>query len=158
VNPRAVLWAFAISGMVWWPGAARADFAEGLRAFDAGDYAVALQEWRPLAEAGEAEAQVALAGLYMGGLGVPADAARAARWYERAARQGHAMAQLNLGDLYARGLGVGRDLTQAYLWLGLAAKQGRSWAAGRRQEIAREMSPAQIGAAEQRLRDWRPGQ
>ncbi len=42
--------------------AARADFAEGLAAFDAGDYRGALEAWQPLAEAGDAEAQIALAG------------------------------------------------------------------------------------------------
>jgi len=41
----------------------RADMADGLAAFDAGDYATAFEEWRALARAGEAEAQVALAGV-----------------------------------------------------------------------------------------------
>lgn len=56
----------------------RADIADGLAAYDAGDYATAVEEWRPLAEAGDTEAQVALAGLYLSGLGVPTDAAEAA--------------------------------------------------------------------------------
>ena len=32
------------------------DFSKGSDAFDAGDYATALQEWTPLAEAGDASA------------------------------------------------------------------------------------------------------
>ena len=33
------------------------DFMKGLDAYNAGDYATALQEWRPLAEQGHADAQ-----------------------------------------------------------------------------------------------------
>jgi TPR repeat protein len=137
---------------------AQADFAEGLAAFDAGDYRGALDAWRPLAEAGDAEAQVALAGLYRGGLGVPADLGAAARWYRRAAEQGEAVAQLNLGDLYSRGAGVPHDLIQAHLWLSLATAQGRRWAARRREEIAAAMSAAQLAEAERLLEDWRPAE
>ena len=57
----------------------QADFADGLAAFDAGDYRTAFEEWRTLAEAGDAEAQTALAGLYLDGQGAPADAAPPSR-------------------------------------------------------------------------------
>jgi TPR repeat protein len=137
---------------------ARADFAEGLAAFDAGDFEGALGAWGPLAEAGGAEAQVALAGLYQGGLGVPADLAAAAAWYRRAAEQGEAVAQLNLGDLYSRGAGVPRDLVQAYLWLSLAAAQGRRWAERRREEISRVLSAAELTEAKRLLESWRPAE
>ena len=129
----------------------RADFADGLAAFDAGDYQTTLEEWRPLAEAGDAEAQVALAGLYLDGLGVPRDQVEGARWYRLAAEQGEPVAQMNLGDLYSRGQGVPRDLARAYLWLSLAAAQGRAWAEGRRQDLARTMSGADLAAAERLL-------
>ena len=47
------------------PGAGAAqDFAAGQSAYDAGDYATALQEWRPLAEQGDAEAQFMLGFMY----------------------------------------------------------------------------------------------
>ncbi|RMD65342.1 MAG: sel1 repeat family protein, partial [Alphaproteobacteria bacterium] len=42
-------------------GQARADFSDGLAAYDAGDYAAAFAEWRALAESGDVEAQVAVA-------------------------------------------------------------------------------------------------
>ena len=133
----------------------RADMADGLAAFDAGDYATAFEEWRALARAGEAEAQVALAGLYFAGQGTRADAAEALRWYRRAADQGDAVAQLNLGDLLSRGLGAARDPVGAYVWFALAAAQGRNWPALRRDEIAERMSPAQRAEAEARLAAWR---
>lgn len=130
---------------------AAAEFKDAARAFDAGDYGAAVAEWRRLAEAGDAEAQATLGGLYLVGTGVPLDFAQAAAWYRLAAAQGHAMAQLNLGDLYSRGLGVPRDLVEAYVWLGLAAHQGREWAKSRQAEIARAMTAEQRAKADCRL-------
>jgi hypothetical protein len=134
---------------------ARADFAEGLAAYDAGDYDSALGAWRPLAEAGDPEAQVALAGLFLDGLGVGADAVEAARWYRRAADRGDPVAQLNLGDLYRRGVGLERNLVQAYFWFSLAAAQGRRWAESRRGAIAAGLSAAQRAEAERLIAAWR---
>ena len=155
---RAAARVLALAALLLAAGAplSHADFADGLAAFDAGDYQGALEAWRPLAEAGDAEAQVALASLYRGGLGLPADLAQAARWYRRAAAQGDAVAQLNLGDLYARGAGVPRDLVQAHLWLTLAAAQGRRWAARRRREIAAAMTAAELAEAQALVDGWQP--
>jgi TPR repeat protein len=126
---------------------AAADFADGLAAYDAGDYRAALEAWRPLAEADNAEAQVALADLYASGALGAARPGQAAEWYRRAAEQGHAMAQLNLGDMYARGAGVPRDPVRAYVWLSLAARQGRAWAERRRREIVVRLTPAEATKA-----------
>ncbi len=131
-------------------------FADGLQAYDGGDTRASAEIWRGLAEAGDAEAQAALAMLYSGGEGVPFDMRRAAALYERAAKQGNVDAQLNLGDFYARGAGVRRDLTAAHMWLGLAAAQGRAWAEARRRAIARRMSVEAVAEAERRARAWRP--
>ena len=49
------------------------DFDKGLAAAEAGDYATALQEWTPLAEAGDANAQFSLGFMYQYGQGVPQD-------------------------------------------------------------------------------------
>ena len=125
----------------------RADFTAGLAAVDAGDYALSHSHWQALAQAGDPEAQIALAGLLSQGLGVAADPAKAAAWYRQAARQGAAMAQLNLGDLYARGRGVPRDLVKAYAWLELAARSGKAWARRRRDEIGRQLGSVRIVTA-----------
>ena len=139
-------------------GSSRADFIDGLVAYDGGDYETVLAEWRPLAEAGDPEAQVALAGLYLTGTGVAADPGEAARWFHLAAAQGNPVAQLNLGDLYSRGLGVPRDFVKAYVWLSLAAAQGRNWPEMRRKEIAVLMSADEVAEAERRVRAWRPAE
>ncbi len=130
---------------------AAAVFAAGVAAYDGGVYRTAFEQWRALAEAGDAEAQTALAGLYFAGLGAPEDAAEAVRWYRRAAEQGEPVAQQNLGDFYQRGIGVERDPVSAYVWLSLAAAQGRSWSVRRRDEVAAQLTPAQRAEAEARL-------
>jgi TPR repeat protein len=101
-----------------------AGFDEGMAAHRRGDYAAALQEWRPLAERGSVKAQNGLGDLYRRGDGVPQDYAAAARWYLKAAEQGYAKAQNNLGDMYAAGLGVAKDLAQAMRWWRRAAERG----------------------------------
>ena len=134
--------------------AAQADFVEGLAAYDAGDYRTAFVEWRALAETGDAEAQTALAGLYLDGLGAAVDAAEALRWYRRAAEQGEAVAQQNLGDLYSQGRGAALDLVSAYVWLSLAAEQGRRWSAQRRDELSPQLSPEQRAEAKVLIEAW----
>lgn len=144
-----VAWLQVLAAPAW------ADFADGLAAFDAGDYEDAFAEWQPLAESGDSTAQVAVAELYLTGQGVRADVAEAIRWYRRAAEAGNAVAQLNLGDAYARGLGVAADAIDAYVWFSLAAAQGRQWPEMRRQEMAESLSPEQMAEADARLARWR---
>ena len=71
---------------------ARANFSLGQNLFAAGDYAGALQAWRPLAEAGDVRAQYSLGVIYEKGLGVPRDLPRAIEWYRHAANHGYAPA------------------------------------------------------------------
>jgi len=115
--------ALAILVLLALPAAAQ-DVAKGLLAYQSGDFAAALQEWRPLAEQGNADAQHGLGILYAEGAGVPQNFAEAVRWYRLAAEQGHASAQLRLGNMYARGNGVPQDYVQAVNWFRLAAEQG----------------------------------
>jgi uncharacterized protein len=56
------------------------DLQKGFSAYQAGDYATALQEWKPLAEQGNATAQYNLALMYGNGRGVPQDYAEAVKW------------------------------------------------------------------------------
>ncbi len=58
---------------------------EAVAAYERGDYATALREWRPLAEQGVASAQHNLGILYGNGLGVSQDSVQAHMWYNLAA-------------------------------------------------------------------------
>ncbi len=103
---------------------ARADYSAGLAAYERGDYVVALREWRPLAEQGDAKAQFKLGVMYEFGQGVPQDYAEALQWYRKAAAQGVAEAQYNLGSMYLKGQGVPQDYAEAVKWYRKPAKRG----------------------------------
>jgi len=124
------------------------DFADGLQAFDGGDYAAAVSHWQPLAEQGDALAQVALAELYLTGLGVTRDDSKAVELFRQAALQGHGLAQLNYADFAATGRGRPRDTVVAYTWYMVAARQGVEAAERRRRDLQIHLSAAQITAAE----------
>ena len=104
------------------------DFQKGVAAYQAGDYATALQEWTPLAEAGYGNAQNNLGFMNYYGIGVPQDYAEAVKWYRLAADQGDARAQSILGYTYENGLGVPQDHAEAVRWYRLAADQGYAYA------------------------------
>ena len=97
---------------------------EGLDAYQEKDYLKAVQLWRPLAQAGDREAQYRLGVMYAEGKGVAPNDAEAALWFERAAEQGEAMAQYNLGASYVEGAGVRKDMATAAKWFRRAADQG----------------------------------
>jgi TPR repeat protein len=84
------------------------------------------------------------------------DYATAVRLIRPLAEQGDANAQYKLGVFYDNGLGVPQDKVSAYMWLNLSASQGREGAAAFRDLIARRMTPAQIGEAQRRSREWTP--
>lgn len=124
--PRAFRVALAVSWLILaTPGsAAAAGFEDGLTYYLSGQYTQAFNAWRPLAEAGEIEAQFGLGLLYEQGQGVGRDLAAAAAWYARSAEQGSMRAQTQLGGMYARGDGVAEDWDQAIAWWLRAASQG----------------------------------
>ena len=100
-----------------------ADFNKGLTAAQSGDFATALNEWKPLAGQGDADAQTNLGLMYQNGWGVPQDDKEAVYWYKLAAEQGDAKAQYNLGVMYDVGEGVPQDDKEAVRWYTLAAEQ-----------------------------------
>ncbi len=134
---------------------------EGVSAYNHGDYATALREFRSLAEQGDAGAQYYLGLMYGNGEGVPQDYAEAARWHRKAAEQGVAEAQFNLGVMYNNGQGVSQDYAQAHMWFNLAASrfplgEDRDKAVKNRDHVAKRMTPAQITKAQKLAREWKP--
>lgn len=104
------------------------DLNKGLEAYNAGDYATAMKEWKPLAEQGDAAAQFNVGVMHERGKGVLKDNSEAAKWYELSAEQGHAHAQYNLGLMYIKGDGVSHDVTEALKWYRLSVEQGNAYA------------------------------
>lgn len=126
------LLAFLVLGLAI-TGPALADpFEDAKAAYKKGDYAAALRLWRPLADAGDANAQFWVGAAYDLGRGVTTDYAAAAVWYRKAADQGQVNAQFNLAHMYEQGQGLPADYAQpaAASWYRRAADQGYSAAQG----------------------------
>ena len=130
-----------------------ADFDKGLSAARNGDFATALREWMPLAEKGNATAQINLGVMYEDGRGVPVDYRRAVKWYKRAAEQGDVRAQVNLGLMLVNGTGVKKNNVYAYMWWNLAASNGDKDAVSNRDIVAKKMSADDILLAKKLARE-----
>jgi len=115
------------------------------------DYQKAYALLLPLANAGEAEAQYRLAGLYRAGRGVEANLSTAAAWLEKAAQQGHARAQHGLATMLQKGTGVPADAQKAEFWFNAAAGQGLEAAVQKLDQTTR-VSPAEDNANHEAVR------
>jgi uncharacterized protein len=139
-----------------WPSS----LSDGASAFRRGDYVIAFRKLRPLAERGDAEAQVILALMYQQGSGVPQDAVMAAHWYLTAAEQGHVGAQYQLGLLYNKGHGVPANTVLAYKWLNLAAARAapreRDYYVRIRDAVASKLDTEQLAKAQWLAASWVP--
>jgi len=121
-----LVWAAAIAGaaLIIGPAAAQDDQGNqvkaGVDAWSNGDYKGAVAKWRPLAIAGDPDAQFNLGQAYKFGRGVPVDLAMAEDWYRRAALQGHARAE----DNYGLALFEDNKRSDAAHWLEKSAARG----------------------------------
>src|SRR5690349_3566076 len=111
--------AAALIGLLATPASAQSVKA-GIEAWQKADYSGAVAIWRPLADAGDADAQFNLGQAYRLGRGVPIDLSVAKVFFERAARTGHLDASTTLGLL----LFQNGEQAQGLKWLRQAADQG----------------------------------
>lgn len=105
---------------------AYAAFEDGAAAYAAKDYAAAIEEWTPLAKAGDAKAQFALGTLYRHVLAGRADKKTAAKWLKLAADRNHTGAQIALAEMNAVGEGVPKDESTSAEWYRAAANLGEA--------------------------------
>lgn len=105
-------------------GMAAGTFEEGRAAFLKKDYAKALAILKPLAEQGDAKAEVTLGIMYDYGYGIGRDGDKAIEWYKKAAMQGIPAVQHDLGVKYYNGAGVKQDYAEAVKWWRMAAENG----------------------------------
>jgi len=135
-----------------------ADLADGVSAYDGGDYETAIAEFSAAAQTGDTGAQLALANMMHFGEGMQRDIAGAAVWYRRAAERGDAVAQINLAELIRASTNPGYDPEAAYFWLNLAVRSGHSWAIAAlpayKQDL--QLSAAALKRVDHRLANWRP--
>ena len=119
-------------------------------AYDAGDYALAHQQWRRLAKQSDPAAMRNMGHLYRNGLGVAKNAAKARDYYTQAARLGFAPAQMNLAIMYLSGTRSGKppadklayDAKQGFFWLERSAEAGYGPAIDYLRRMKRRRTPA----------------
>ena len=117
---RAVLASLALLVTTIPTGLAAQSVRAGIEAWQQADYPAAVAIWRPLAEAGDADAAFNLGQAYRLGRGVTTNLSAAQTWFERAAQKGHVDAQTTLGLL----LFQNGNQTGGLRWLRQAADQG----------------------------------
>jgi TPR repeat protein len=108
-----------------WEGDTR--FDEGVKAYAAKQYNLAMTRLKPLAERGDARAQSYLGNMYESGRGVERDYGEALRWFLMAAEQGDSYSESQLADLYDKGRGVARDEKRAAEWYAKAADHNHTY-------------------------------
>lgn len=119
-----------ITTLMFLGAAQAADYQKGLDAYDAGNYTMAISEYKKLAEKGDAASpltqnlQHLIGSMYNEGKGVTKDDGEAVKWWRKAAEQGYADAQVDLGTAYMNGRGVILDHAEAMKWWRMAAEQG----------------------------------
>ena len=106
-----------------------------------------VDNYRKLAEQGDANAQCSLGLCYAKGEGVEKDFKEAVKWYRKSAEQGHVYARNNLGVCYDHGNGVIQDKVKAYAWFAVASANGAENAKTNINNLENEMTLAQIDEA-----------
>lgn len=81
------------------------------------------------AEAGDAQSQMMLGGMYRRGHGTAKDLDKAIMWYRRADEGGNPYAPHHLGVMYEKGVGVPVDLDKARELYKRSGDRGYSWGA-----------------------------
>ena len=110
--------------------AATEAYAEGLKAYRAGNYPKAYRQLLPLARKKDARAMYLVGVMYQTGRAVPKDDSTAAGWFEAAARLGNASAQYALARLTIEGRGVDKNRDKGVALLKAAAAQGHQESIG----------------------------
>jgi uncharacterized protein len=95
------------------------------------------EQYKQMAEKGNADAQKKLGELYEQGKGVGADIKESAKWYAKAAEQGVAEAQHKLGEFYEQGKGVAQNTQESLKWFGKAAEQNFKAAQDKLKELGK---------------------
>lgn len=100
------------------------DFQKGAALYQAKNYTAAFPLLKKASDEGQPKAMVALATMYVVGLGVTENKSEAFNWYKKAAEKGEAGAMYMLGSMYLDGIGTAQNKAEAQNWLQKAADKG----------------------------------
>jgi TPR repeat protein len=133
------------------------------QAYQKGNFPQAVPVFARLAELGHPVAEWLMGNIYFFGQGLPKDYGRAHEMFEASALQGYFAAFAPTAQMYLQGLGVPAEPAKAYYWYNIAAAQlpdsaERTDMVKRREEVALQMTPAQVEAAQKRANDFKAKQ
>ena len=154
-------------GIVWFKKAAAQNHADAqtelgiIYAIGDGvkqDDALAVAWLQKGATQGNATAQYNLGLWYAKGQGVKLDIAKAIEWMRKAGAQGMPVAQWKLGVAYENGEGVPKNPQLAYINYAIAARGGNKEYIEYRDDIAKQLTPAQAKSGMAAAEAWTVGQ
>ncbi len=105
-------------------GAGEGDVKQAIELYRKGDYAAALRQIQPMAEAGDIDAQFQLGVMYGNGHGVEKDPVKATQWFDKAINGLDPGAPFNIGVMYHEGEGLPKDYGMAAQWFRKSAERG----------------------------------
>lgn len=97
---------------------------EAYAVYKMGRYDQAYERYLALAENGNIQGMLNLAGMYVDGKGTPKDQGKALEWYRKAAEDGNETAMYEVARAFDQGIGVEPNLAKAEIWYRRAALQG----------------------------------
>jgi uncharacterized protein len=100
------------------------DYRKARSAYEAGDYAKALQIFEQLSQAGDSQAQYDLSLMYLQGIGANKNLEKGWTWMNRAADGGNVQAMLELAVRYQKSASLENAEQMAFLWFQRAAMAG----------------------------------
>ncbi len=131
-----------------------AEWKAAVAAYKNGDYAMAFRLMKPLAESGNAPAQFNTGLLYMRGLGVGRDYAKARDWFTRAANKANPLAARMLGQMNEVGQGTEADPVEALTWYAIASSVGDTEAKRLGKRLMKSLTEAQVIEQRKRFKTW----
>jgi TonB family protein len=137
IHKKKLLFSSFMSLLCTFTSVTWADLTQNKSTYSQGNYIEASKNLKPLAEAGDPEAQTLLGTMYLNGQGIEESSTEAYVWYSRAAHQGNTEAQIALSDMYRMGNGVEKNALLAAYWRSLAAD---SFSQAAKNELLSEIS------------------
>jgi Sel1 repeat len=124
MNAKSLSSVFCLTLTLWIQPVIAGPLEDADKAYKREDYATVLKLLEPLVKEGNPDAMTTVGFMYLHGLGVPQDGARAHSLLLEASQQGEWEAQYSLSAMYLKGIGVKQNPTEGAKWLERVAERG----------------------------------